>query len=158
MPTQRSAPLVARIGAFFYESVLVFGISFFVSALIHTLVPAADDNPWVLRIALFFTLGVYFSYCWQRSGQTLAMKAWHIRLVGQTSDTVPWMSAILRYCAAWTMVIPGLILVWMMAAQGLSAMLLWAIGCIAMLLPAFFTRQGRLLHDWIAGTQMESTQ
>jgi uncharacterized RDD family membrane protein YckC len=26
----------------------------------------------------------YFLWCWLRGGQTLAMKAWHIRLVGVT--------------------------------------------------------------------------
>ena len=148
------ASLGQRCGALVYESVLLVGVVFFVAALTHTLLPSADGQPWVLRLSLFVGLGAYFTTCWHKSGQTLAMKAWRVQLVGRASPRISWPTALLRYCAAWTLVAPGLILVWALSARGFGAMLLFGAGVLVMLAPALFNRDRRLLHDWIAGTRL----
>lgn len=150
-----AASLGQRLGALVYESVLLFGVVFFVGALTHTLYPAADERPWVLRVAVFVALGAYFTCCWHKTGQTLAMKAWQLKLVGKSTSSISWPNALLRYCAAWSLVMPGLVLVWALSARGFGAMLLFAIGVLAMLVPALFNRERRLLHDWIAGTRLQ---
>lgn len=143
-----------RCAALVYESVLLVGVVFFTGALTHTLWPAADNRPWLLRLALFVALGAYFTTCWHKSGQTLALKAWHLRLVGRSSSPVSWPTALLRYCAAWTLVAPGVLLVWALSARGLVAMLVFGAAVLAMLAPALFDRDRRLLHDRIAGTRL----
>jgi uncharacterized RDD family membrane protein YckC len=49
-----------------------------------------------LRAFLFLVIGIYFVWFWSRTGQTLAMKTWHIRLV--TAQGGPVTSRV-RLCA-----------------------------------------------------------
>jgi uncharacterized RDD family membrane protein YckC len=149
-----AASLGQRVGALVYESVLLFGFVFFVGALTHTLLPSADARPGVLRTALFLALGAYFTTCWHKTGQTLAMKAWRIRVVDRSAARLTWARAVARYCAAWTLVLPGVLLVWALSARGLGAMLVFGLALLVMLLPSLFNREHRLLHDWIAGTRL----
>jgi uncharacterized RDD family membrane protein YckC len=55
----------------------------------------------------FFTLYLavlaygYFGYCWSRSGQTLGMKSWKIRLVPRTDEPrITWRHTLLRFTSA----------------------------------------------------------
>ena len=68
----------------------------------------------------------YFLWCWLRGGQTLAMKAWHIRLV----DVTP-QKALLRL---------------VLAALLLPVSIVWAL----------FDRERQFLHDRLAGTRLVS--
>jgi uncharacterized RDD family membrane protein YckC len=154
-PTASRPSLSQRLGAFTYESVLLFGVVFFVSAVVHTAVPDVDGNPWPLRAVLFVALGSYFTFCWTRTGQTLALKAWQIRVVSENARLPSWRTAILRYIASWTLVLPGLVAVSLTSARGLGAMLVFGAGVLLMLAPALLNRDGKLLHDWLARTRIE---
>lgn len=158
-PSLRPQPpsLVQRCGALTYESVLLFGVVFIVSAAVHTAVPEVDGNPWPLRAALFLVLGAYFTYCWSRTGQTLALKTWQLRVVDDGAGLFLWPRALLRYLTAWTLAVPGLAAVWLLSARGLGAILIFSAGVTLMLLPALLRRDGKLLHDWIARTRIERT-
>jgi uncharacterized RDD family membrane protein YckC len=67
----------------------------------------------------------YFMGCWLRGGQTLAMKAWGIRLVQVTPR-----KALIRL---------------ILAALLLPISILWAL----------FDRDRQFLHDRLAGTRLE---
>jgi uncharacterized RDD family membrane protein YckC len=71
-----------RFASMMYEGVLLFAVTFLAGYLFDTL--TQSRHALVLRgtrqIWLFFAIGVYFLICWRRNGQTLPMKAWHIRL------------------------------------------------------------------------------
>ena len=54
-------------------------------------------------------LGAYFVHCWSRSGQTLAMQTWRIRLVDQAGARVSVPRAALRYLLAWVWFAPALV-------------------------------------------------
>ncbi len=41
----------------------------------------------VLQISLWFTSGIYLIYCWANGGQTLAMKAWKIKLINKKNKS-----------------------------------------------------------------------
>ena len=73
-------------------------------------------------IAAFFA--GYFLWCWLRGGQTLAMKAWHIRLV----DVTP-LKAVLRFLLAFAL---------------LPASIVWAL----------VDRDRQFLHDRLVGTRL----
>ena len=79
-----------------YEAVLLFAVSFFATWVFFFASGGRDATSGALRHELqLFILVVfasYFLWCWLRGGQTLAMKAWHIRLVGVTPA-----KAILRF-------------------------------------------------------------
>ncbi len=152
-----------RLGALLYESVLLFGVLFFVAAIVHTLRPGWDAQPWALRAILFVTLGAYFCYCWHKSGQTLAMKTWHLRLMcyenGLNSPRpISWTRAVVRYFALWTMLIPGGALVWMAQWRGANALIVLLASFFLMWVIGLLSHDRRMLHDRIAGTRIESVR
>lgn len=163
--TDASAPrLGQRFAALLYESVLLFGLLFFATALTHTLWPQGDSHPWALRIILFVVLGVYFSYCWCASGQTLAMKTWHLQLVQVNGQLPTWPKAVLRYVAAWILLLPATVLVWVLPwgwgvpLRGGSALAVWAAASLLTWWAALMIGGPRLAHDWIAGTRIQSVR
>jgi uncharacterized RDD family membrane protein YckC len=154
----RCAGAWARFAAMVYEGVLLFGVVFIVSYLVLGLMrwtyPLAPGPRTVLQVVLFVTIGAYFVWCWRRSGQTLAMKSWHLRLVDERGGLPSTGRAIARYLAAWLMFAPGLaylLLAQPGAAQGTLALLASFVG---MFIPALLDAQGRLLQDRLSGTRV----
>ena len=78
---------------------LVYGVA---TQQRHALVGALG-----LRVFLFLVLGVYFVWFWSRSGQTLAMQTWHIRLVTREGRPVTRLRALLPLLAGLAVVRAG---------------------------------------------------
>jgi uncharacterized RDD family membrane protein YckC len=128
------APLLARLAAMIYESLLVTAVVFVASFIV---IPVVGDMhaPWqrhVFQIYILIVLFAYFSAFWLRSGQTLAMKTWRIRLVNQNGAPLTLKQAVLRFTLAWL----GLLL----AGAGFW----WAV----------FDRDRQFFHDRIVGTRL----
>lgn len=130
----QSAPFLARIASMIYESLLVAAV-IFVASLVSVLDGIDLQVPWqmyLFRVYLMLVLFAYFGTFWLRSGQTLAMKTWRIRLVNQKGELLTLKQAALRYVLAWL----GLLL----AGAGFW----WAL----------FDRDGQFFHDHIVGTRL----
>ncbi|HWR76078.1 MAG TPA: RDD family protein [Thiobacillus sp.] len=128
------APFLVRIAAMIYESLLVTAVVFVASFII---IPVVGEMhaPWQRHLFQAYILGVlfaYFSAFWLRSGQTLAMKTWRIRLVNADGGTLSFKQAVLRFFLA----LLGLLL----AGAGFW----WAL----------FDRDRQFLHDRIVGTRL----
>ena len=128
------APLLARFAVMIYELLLVTAVVFVASFII---IPVVGElhAPWQRHLFQLYILGIlfaYFSAFWLRSGQTLAMKTWRIRLVQQNGDTLTFKQAGLRFVLA------------------LLGLLLAGIGFWW----AFFDRDKQFLHDRIVGTRL----
>ena len=127
------ASLRARLLSLVYEGLLLFAVLFVSSYLFLSL--ARDAQAGLPRALFQFYLlsvcGVYFVFCWTRTGQTLAMKTWRMRLVTQDGCALSVGRAFRRYLLA----IPGML-------SGIS--LLWAA----------FDRERQFLHDRLAGTRI----
>lgn len=80
---------------------------------------------------LLLSLGGYFTWFWHRTGQTIAMRTWHLQLVNQQGLPPSWGQAWLRYVLS--------LLGWL---SGLS--LLWAV----------IDKEGQFLHDRLLGLTM----
>ncbi len=113
-----------------YEALLAFAVAFFAGALFLAASGGHDATSGVLRHELQLVLGLalaaYFLTSWLRGGQTLAMKAWRLRLV----DVTP-RKALVRL---------------VLAALLLPVSIAWAL----------FDRDGQFLHDRLAGTRLIS--
>ncbi len=79
-----------------YEAILLFAVAFFAAWVFFFASGGGDATTGPLRhgLQLFIAavFAAYFLWCWLRGGQTLAMKAWGIRLV----DVTP-RKALLRF-------------------------------------------------------------
>lgn len=122
--------LPRRLASMAYEAVLLFAVGFFATWLFFFASGGREATSGWLRHALqLFILAVfaaYFLWCWLRGGQTLAMKAWGIRLV----DVTP-RKALLRLLLAAFLVPTGISLIWV-----------------------FFDRDRQFLHDRLAHTRL----
>ena len=129
------APAFARrLASGVYELLILFAIV--ILATFPFLAVVGDATHGGARMALqawyVVVIGAYFGWCWTRSGQTLPMKVWRLRLVRQDGARVEWGRAIHRYVLS----LLGL------AAGGLG--FLWAL----------WDPHGQFLHDRLAGTAL----
>ena len=127
------APLRLRLVSLIYEGILLSAV-LFVSAYLFLSVArdAQSGLPRVVfQIYLLSVCGAYFVFCWARTGQTLPMKTWRMRIVTEAGDGLSVATAFKRYLLA----IPGILS---------GASLLWA--------P--FDRERQFLHDRLAGTRI----
>ncbi|MDP1924420.1 MAG: RDD family protein [Thiobacillus sp.] len=128
------APLPTRIAAMVYELLLVTAV-LFVAALPFLYLVGSAQSGWLRHVFQLYLVGVlfaYFSAFWLRSGQTLAMKTWRIRLVNPDGAPVTLKQAALRFILA----LLGLLL----AGAGFW----WAL----------FDRDRQFFHDRIVGTRL----
>jgi len=115
-----------------YEALLLFAVAFFAAWLFLFASGGGDaTSGWLrheLQACIGLTFAAYFLWCWLRGGQTLAMKAWRIRLV----DVTP-RKALVRLLLASLLVPTGISLMWI-----------------------FFDAEKQFLHDRLAGTRLTS--
>jgi len=112
----------------FYEALLLFAVAFFAGWIFFFASGGRDATVgWLrhlLQIFVLVVIGSYFLWCWLRGGQTLAMKAWRVRLVNVTPA-----KALLRF---------------LLAVALLPVSIVWAL----------FDRDRQFLHDRLVGTRL----
>lgn len=149
--------LKRRMAAFVYEGVVLFGVVF-ATAFVFGVVTQqrhALHGQHALQAVLFIVLGVYFVWFWTRGGQTVAMKAWHIRLVDRQSRPLSRLRALTRYCLSWLWFAPALLSVWLLGLRSTGA--IFGILIAGVLAYAGLTRlhpSRQFLHDLLCGTQL----
>lgn len=145
-----------------YEGVLLFAVVFLAGYLFDTL--TQSRHALMLRagrqIWLFIAIGAYFLVCWRRSGQTLPMKAWHIKLLSLNGQPAETWRLLLRYVYMWILPLIGAGLVWAAATfSGWNAMLMLIVASpFLVFIPTWFTSDQQFLHDRLAGTRLINVQ
>ncbi len=150
-------PLCRRMACFVYEGVLLFGVLMIAGYLFSSLTQQRHAllGRHALQAFLFVVLGIYFAWFWSRSGQTVAMKAWHIRLVTMDGQPVSQSRALARYVLSWLWFVPALLALSLAGLNSLPAMfgLLFAgVGAYAALSRLHPQRQ--FWHDAVCGTRL----
>lgn len=142
-----------------YEGMLLFGVVFIAGYLFSTLTQTrhALDNRHALQAFVFIVFGIYFTWFWAR-GQTLAMKTWHIRVVGRDGRPISQTRALARYVFSWIWLLPPLAAVAPFNLSG-GEMAVLTIGWVIVwaLLSRFHPLQ-QFWHDALAGTRLVSTR
>lgn len=95
------ASLIKQLAAMIYDSLLLFALLFFATAiaLVFNHGEAIAPNPW-FSIYLLLTVFTFYAWFWHKSGQTLGMRAWKIRIVEETGGNPGWGRSYLRLCCA----------------------------------------------------------
>ena len=103
-----------RLLSLAYEGVLLFGILFVASYLFVGLARDAQTGMprLVFQVYVLAVCGAYFVFCWVRSGQTLPMKTWRIRLVTEQGRPLAVGRAFQRYVLAVPIVLSGIGVLW----------------------------------------------
>jgi uncharacterized RDD family membrane protein YckC len=108
-----------------------------------------------LQAFLFVVLGIYFVWFWSHGGQTVAMKAWHVRVVTARGDALTQPRALVRYALSWLWFLPALLALYLSPIQ--SAPVMFAImgaGVLAYAALARLHPQGQFWHDAACGTRL----
>lgn len=156
-PSATPPGLARRFAAFLYEGVLLFGVVFFAGLLysILTRQQHALEGRTGMGVVIFLVLGAYFVGFWTRTGQTLAMKTWHLRVVDAAGRPLGVVRAIARYLLSWLWFLPALVSVRLIGLHGGGAIIGSLIaGVLAYLLIARLHPQRQFLHDAICGSRV----
>lgn len=148
-----------RMAAFTYEGVILFGVVMIAGYLYSTLTQQrhALQGQWGLRAFLFLILGIYFVWFWSRGGQTVAMKAWHVRLVDAAGRPVTQARALVRYLLSWLWFFPALMTAWWSGLDSTGRIMgLLLVGVVAYALLARLHPQRQFWHDVVCGTRLVS--
>ena len=150
-------PLWRRMACFIYEGVLLFGVLMIAGYLFSSLTQQrhALVGRHGLQAFLFVVLGIYFGWFWSRGGQTVAMKAWHIRLLTQQGQPVSQARALARYLLSWLWFVPALVA---LSLAGLSSpVAMFGLLFTGVAVYAGLSRlhpQRQFWHDAVCGTQL----
>jgi uncharacterized RDD family membrane protein YckC len=146
-----------RMACFVYEGVLLFGVLMIAGYLFSTLTQQrhAMLGRHALQAFLFVVLGIYFTWFWSRSGQTVAMKAWNIRLVTRDGQPVSQARALLRYLLSWLWFVPSLAALYLARLNSLGAIFgLLLAGVVAYAALARLHPERQFWHDAVCGTRL----
>ncbi len=91
------ASLLKQFAAMLYDSLLIFAVLFLATAiaLIFNRGEAIESSP-LFSLYLLSMLFSFYAWFWHRSGQTLGMRAWKIRIVSELGGNPGWGSCYLR--------------------------------------------------------------
>lgn len=148
-----------RMACFIYEGVLLFGVVMIAGYLFSSLTQQRNAmlGRHGLQAFLFVVLGIYFVWFWSHGGQTVAMKAWHIRLVDAAGKAVSQQRALARYVLSWAWFMPALLLVWLSGLGSTGPGNTFGIlltGVITYALLARLHPQRQFFHDVVCGTRL----
>ena len=101
------ASLWLRLAAAIYDLFPLIALWMLTAGLALLLVQGQVDlaHPTIawrigLRVALLAITAAYFVISWTRGGQTIGMRAWRLRIVGEDGTVLPWPRALLRFAVA----------------------------------------------------------
>jgi uncharacterized RDD family membrane protein YckC len=125
--------ILKRIMASLYELLILVALWMLITWLYVSVVGDATHGlkRLFLQGLLWIVTGLYFILCWVKSGQTLAMQAWKMKVVYENGQLLTVKQAIQRYVLASVL------------------MLAFGVGFLYM----FLNRRRLFLHDRILHTQ-----
>jgi len=134
-PMPVSSPgLFRRLAVVVYDALVLLAVLFLATALAlpvtHGLA-IEPENP-VFQAYLLAVAFLYLGWFWTRAGQTVAMRAWRLRVVNLDGGGIDWRQAGLRFVAA---------------------LLSWAVFGLGFLWVAV-DKENRAWHDILSGTRV----
>lgn len=157
-PVAGPAPaILRRLACFVYEGVLLFGVLMISGYLYSSLTQQrhALQGKHGLQAFLFVVLAIYFTWFWSHGGQTVAMKAWHLRLVDASGGPVSQARAFMRYLASWLWFLPALVIYSLAGLHDTGAFFgVLAAGVLAYAALAWLRPDKQFWHDAVCGTRL----
>ena len=91
------ASLIKQIAAMIYDSLLIIAILFISTAiaLIFNDGKAFESSP-IFSFYLVLIIFIFYSWFWKKSGQTLGMRVWKIRIISELGGNPSWAICFLR--------------------------------------------------------------
>ena len=94
--------LARRLAAIAYDSLLLTAVLLVATAVLLPFTGGEAIRPgsgWYAAYLLIVSFA-YFGWFWTHGGQTLGMRSWRLRLVGDGRNGATWGQALVRFAAA----------------------------------------------------------
>ena len=95
-----SASLLKQIIAMIYDSFLIISILFIGTAILLPFNQGEVVGGIYYSIYLLLIVFIFYSWFWNKSGQTLGMKVWKIRIINDYGLNPSWSISFLRFIFA----------------------------------------------------------
>jgi uncharacterized RDD family membrane protein YckC len=123
------AGLLRRLGALLYDTLLLLAVLMIATALFLPItggeaITSAGGWPleWTYRGVLAGLVVLFYGSFWTRSGQTLGLKSWRLRLERNDGGRLTWADTLRRLAAAIVSLLPaGLGWLWILVDPGKRA-------------------------------------
>ena len=124
-----------RLGAMLYDLLLVVAVTMVAAVPFVWVAGDTAHNPWVrfaFQLYLLAVIFLYYAWFWVRSGQTLGLLTWKLRVVSEGAEKITGWRALQRFAmASVSLACFGLGFVWIL-----------------------FDRDKRAWHDRVSGTRV----
>ena len=104
-----------RVSCGLYEQLVLLGVIAFTFLLPNLglgILFGISLPGWLSFLYLYVVLGIYFVWYWTKSGQTLAMQTWRVRMIGRDGRNLSRRQAFWRYIYGSLWLIPCVLLQW----------------------------------------------
>lgn len=151
-----------RVSCALYEQLVLLGVialTFLIPNLALGILCDTSLPSWLTFLYLYLVLGMHFVWYWTKSGQTLAMQTWRVRIIGPRGFTLTRKQAIWRYVFGSLWILPCIFLQWLFQLQKWQIIeMLFAVALFLWPLSIYLDRANALvrqsLPDRFAGTRM----
>jgi len=151
-----------RIWCGLYEQLVLLGVIAFTFLLPNLglgILFGISLPSWLTFLYLYLVLGIYFIWYWTKSGQTLAMQTWRIRMINLHGETLSRRQAAWRYFFSSLWILPCVALQWALHLEKWQiiemlftvALLLWP---LSIYLDRVASVKRQALPDRLAGTRL----
>lgn len=110
----RPAPLFRRLAAFVYDTFIIFSLIILATAfaLIVNQGESFQSVQFIFLGYLFIIISLFFTWFWKRSGQTLGMLSWKLKLVDEQNQLLSWPLVWKRWLIAIPCTLTGISWIW----------------------------------------------
>jgi uncharacterized RDD family membrane protein YckC len=151
-----------RVSCSLYEQLVLLGvvaITFLVPNLALGILLGVSLPSWLTFIYLYTVLGIYFVWYWTKSGQTLAMQTWRVRMISNGGYNLNRRQAIWRYVFGSLWLAPCILLQWAFHLEKWQIIeMLFAVSLFIWPLSIYLDRRNVLIRqslpDLFAGTRL----
>ena len=149
-----------RVSCCLYEHLVLLGVialAFLLPNLALGILFGVSLPSWLTFLYLYTVLGIYFIWYWTKTGQTLAMQTWRIRMIDQYGHTLKRPQALWRYIYGSLWIIPCVLLQWAFHVEKWQIIeMLFAVALFFWPLTIFLDRKNLMqrLADRFAGTRL----
>ena len=151
-----------RVSCCLYEQLVLLGVialTFLVPNLGLGILFGISLPSWLTFLYLYAVLGIYFVWYWTKSGQTLAMQTWRIRIIDQYGHTLKKRQAFWRYVYGSLWIIPCVLLQWAFHLEKWQIIeMLFAVALFIWPLSMYLDRKNPMLRqslpDRFSGTRL----
>ena len=91
-----SASLLKQLVAMLYDSLLIIALLFIATAILLPLNKGEAIGGPLYSLYLLLIIFIFYSWFWNKSGQTLGMKVWKIRIINDYGFNPSWPVSFLR--------------------------------------------------------------